>query len=146
VRVLKPGGTFLSYEVLVTDKYDKSNPTHHFYVDNISVCTCMPPLWHAKDFRAAAKKAGLVPVGEEDLCASTGAGQWYSCFERTGIHSILSSGLLTWAIKTAEYIHILPVGFTDWFTNCLIHPATDFVNAGRLGIVDGAVMMTWKKA
>jgi len=145
-RVLKPGGKFLSYEVLVTDKYDKSNPTHRYYVENISECTCMPPLWHAKDFREAARKAGLVPAVEEDLCkVGKGTGPWYSCFTRTGIHQVISSRSLIWAIKSAEGISLLPVGFADWFESCLVHPATDFVNAGRLGIVDGSVMMTWTK-
>merc|ERR1719266_1835368 len=146
VRVLKPGGKFVSYEILTSDKYDMSNKLHKYYVDNISTSTCMPPLWHAQAFRDAAKKAGLIPVEDVDLCGpSSGAAQWYSCFERTGIQTILTSNLVFRLVGLAEAIRVLPAGFSDWYENCIIHPTTDFVYAGRLGIVTGALMMTWKK-
>merc|ERR1712066_173128 len=142
----KPGGKFLSYEILVTDKYDPSNQKQQYYVENISSSTCMPPLWHTKDFRNAAKKAGLVAVQEDDLCGPTaGVDQWYSCFTTTGIHQVLSSTIVLRLVGLGEFLRILPAGFTDWYDHCAIHPTTDFVNAGRLGIVSGAVMMTWTK-
>lgn len=145
-RVLKPGGRFLSYEILVTDRYDPEQTLQKYYVENISSSTCMPPLWHAKDFREAAKKAGLVPSDDVDLCGpSRGAGQWYSCFERTGVYFLLSSPVLKQLVSIAEKLRILPRSFTDWFEHCIVHPTTDFVNAGRMGIVSGAVMMTWTK-
>lgn len=106
----------------------------------------MPPLWHAKDFRNAAKKAGLVPAQEDDLCGPiSGADQWYSCFTKSGVHAVLSSGLILSLVKLGEVLHILGPSFADWYESCAIHPTTDFVNAGRLDIVSGAVMMTWTK-
>lgn len=143
-RVLKPGGRLASYEIIVTDKYDPNNKTHRYYVDNISHSTCMPPLWPAQAFRDAAKKAGLVPVAEVDLCKPP-AQSWYSCFERTYIHDVLSSSLVLNAVKLAETLRILPKSFSEFFEACIIHPTTDFTNAGRLGIVDGALMMVWTK-
>jgi len=145
-RVLKPGGKFVSYEILVTDKYDPSDALHKYYVENISSSTCMPPLWHAKDFRNAAAKAGLTLTQDEDLCApQRGVEQWYSCFTKTGIYSVLMSNFILGLVKLGEGMRILPPSFTDWFENCCIHPTTDFVNGGRLGIISGAVMMTWTK-
>lgn len=143
-RVLKPGGRLVSYEIIVTDTYDPSDTLHKYYVDNISHSTCMPPLWHAQAFRDAAKKAGLVPAAEVDLCKPP-AQAWYSCFERTYIHNVLSSPLVLGAVKLAEGLRILPRSFSDFFEACIIHPTTDFTNAGRLGIVDGALMMVWTK-
>eukprot|EP00401_Gymnodinium_catenatum_P065605 CAMPEP_0117558208 /NCGR_PEP_ID=MMETSP0784-20121206/52716_1 /TAXON_ID=39447 /ORGANISM="" /LENGTH=365 /DNA_ID=CAMNT_0005355527 /DNA_START=38 /DNA_END=1132 /DNA_ORIENTATION=+ len=140
-RVLKPGGKFVSYEILVTDKYDSTQKLQKYYVDNISSSTCMPPLWHAEDFRKAAKKAGLVPCQEDDLCAGTDA--WYSCFERTGVYHLLSSSAVYGLLRFAEMLRILPTNFAEFYDYCIVHPATDFVNAGRLGIVTGSVMMTW---
>merc|ERR1719410_1121633 len=67
-RVLKPGGKFVSYEILVSDSYNPNNKEDHRLVENISASTCMPPLWHAGAFRAAAQRAGLVLKREEDLC------------------------------------------------------------------------------
>lgn len=144
-RVLKPGGKFMSYEIIVTDKYDPKNKAHKEMVHNISYSTCMPPLAHAKDYRDAAKKAGLVLKSEVDLCAPDTENSWYSCFEQTGVHSIISSPIVTMLIKFAEAIKILPVGFTKFYDTCLIHPAKDFVDAGRLGIIDGALCMVWEK-
>jgi len=145
-RVLKPGGKFLSYEILTTDEYQPNDKVQRDIVENISASTCMPPLWHAQAMRDAAAKAGLVPAQEQDLCGpGTGAQPWYSCFERSGIHSLLSCRLLLGLIKVGESVHALPRGFSDWFAHCVIHPTTDFVNGGRSGIISGAVMMTWTK-
>jgi len=143
-RVLKPGGKFLSYEILVTDKYDASNAEHNEYVGNISTCTCMPPLWPAEAMRAAAKKAGLVPVIEEDIGAVSTARPWYTCFTN-GVYQILVCPLLLPLLRSAETIRVLPPAFSDWFENLLVHPTTDFVRAGRLGIISGTVVMTWQK-
>jgi sterol 24-C-methyltransferase len=144
-RVLKSGGRFLSYEVIVTDKYDPSNKQQKSYVESISDSTCMPPLWSAQAFRDAAKKAGLVPDQEQDLCQPEGVGKWYSCFERTGIYSLLSLSFVSTLLRAGETLRILPKEFTEFYETFIVHPTTDFVNAGRLGIVDGARIMTWKK-
>eukprot|EP00440_Ansanella_granifera_P047860 gb/GFBE01051840.1/.p1 GENE.gb/GFBE01051840.1/~~gb/GFBE01051840.1/.p1 ORF type:complete len:366 (+),score=97.32 gb/GFBE01051840.1/:1-1098(+) len=145
-RLLKPGGTFLSYEILVTDKYDPSNAEHKEYVSNISTCTCMPPLWPAQAMRDAARKAGLVPIVEEDIGAVANARPWYTCFTSNGLYYILICPLLVKFFQLAEAVRLLPPAFSDWFENLLIHPAVDFVRAGRLEIISGTVMMTWKKA
>merc|ERR1712113_854155 len=47
-RVLKPGGKFVSYEILVSDEYNPTDALQRSYVENISNSTCMPPLWHAR--------------------------------------------------------------------------------------------------
>lgn len=145
-RVLKPGGKLVTYEVLVTDRYDSRDATQRYYVENISHSTCMPPLWHAQAFRDAATKAGLEPVEDIDLCGpGTGTEQWYSPFERTGIFQLLCFKPLLKGMKIAEGVRLLPRGYSDWFEGCCIHPTTDFVLAGRAGIVSGAVVMTWRK-
>lgn len=144
-RVLKPRGRLVSYDVLTTDKYDSNNKQHRYYVDNISHSTCMPPLWSAKEMREAAKQAGLVATDEVDLCALPNQGPWYSCFESTSIHALLSSCIVFRLIKFAEALRILPKSFTDFFDHCIVHPTTDFVHAGRLGIISGALMMVWEK-
>jgi len=80
----------------------------------------MPPLWTAQAFRDAAKKAGLVPVEEVDLCKPP-AESWYSCFERSHIHDVLMSPTVFSLIKAAEYLRILPKAFSDFFDACIIH-------------------------
>jgi len=144
-RCLKPGGRLVSYEILVSDKYNKEDKQHRYYVDNISHSTCMPPLWPATAFREAASRVGLVLKEETDLCAAPNTGTWYSCFETTGIYSLLMSSLTFRLVKVGESVRILPRSFADFYDSCLLHPTTDFVNAGRLGIITGSVMMVWEK-
>lgn len=144
-RVLKPGGRLLSYEIIITDKFDSNDKLHKELVHNISYSTCMPPLWHAQAFREAAKKAGLVSKGETDLCAPAKEGAWYSCFEQTGVYYLLKSSLVSKLMRFGEAIHILPKSMTTFYETCILHPTTDFVEAGRLGIIDGALMLVWEK-
>jgi len=144
-RLLKPGGRFLSYEILVTDKYDSANALQRSYVENISTCTCMPPLWSAQAMRDAALKAGLVPKVEEDIGASPDARPWYSCFTRNGLYYLLACPVLVPLMKIGEKVRVLPPAFADWFESLLMHPTVDFVRAGRLGIISGTVIMTWTK-
>merc|ERR1712125_104109 len=82
-RVLKPGGKLVSYEILLSDKYDPNDSEHKALVENISYSTCMPPLWSADAFRKAAKQAGLREGKEVDLCDPENDEPWYSCFEQT---------------------------------------------------------------
>jgi len=144
-RVLKPGGKFVSYEILVSDSYNPNDDEHRQLVENISSSTCMPQLWAASAFRDAAKKAGLVLKVEQDLCELPNEGQWYDVFTETGVHTMLTSNTLRRVIRFAEAIRILPKAFSEFYEHCLIHPASDFVIAGRKGIITGAVMMVWEK-
>lgn len=41
-RVLKPGGTFVTYEWLVTDKFDATNPNHIKIIDDIVYGNSLP--------------------------------------------------------------------------------------------------------
>lgn len=145
-RLLKPGGIFLSYEILVSDKYNPENATHRSYVDAISTSTCMPPLHHSKDMRAAALRAGLVPVLEEDLSELPGAFPWYTTFTRQGVYQILTYLPVIHLVRLAEFLRLFPRSFADWFEGCIFHPTTDFVRAGRLGIIHASTIMVWKKA
>jgi len=144
-RVLKPGGKFVSYEILVTDSFDATNAKHKVLTDTISHSTCMPDLWPASAFREAAQKAGLRPTAEVDLCAPENEDPWYSCFERTGVYSLLTSRIVARLVRLGETLRILPPAFSEFYEACLIHPAVDFVDSGRLGIVTGSVMMVWEK-
>jgi len=143
-RVLKPGGRLVSYEIIVTDKYDEDNKLHKQYVDNICHSTCMPPLWSATAFRLAAKKAGLVLKEETDL-GTPADGTWYSRFETTGIFWVLTQPITIKLVRLAEALRILGPSFTEFYDNHFVHPAVDFVRAGRLGIVTGSVAMVWEK-
>jgi len=144
-RLLKPGGIFLSYEILVSDRYDGGNADHRSYVEAISHSTCMPPLHHHEAIRVAAKKAGLIPVLEEDLSNTPGALPWYTAFTRTGCYQILCIPFVLQLVKLLEALRFFPRSFADWFEYCIIHPTTDFVNAGRLGIIHASTIMIWKK-
>jgi sterol 24-C-methyltransferase len=144
-RVLKPGGKLVSYEILLSDKYDPANSQHKALVEKISYSTCMPPLWHVSTFRKAAEQAGLRAGKDVDLCEPENEEPWYSCFEKTRVYDVLKSSIVNRLVNLGESLHILPKAFGEFYDVCLVHPATDFVEAGRLGIITGSIMMVWEK-
>lgn len=143
-RLLKPGGLWLSYEILVTDKYDPTNAYQRKLVETISTSTCMPPLWHGDDFRKAGDKVGMKLILDKDLCTGP-KDQWYRCFTKTGVAAAVECGCTRGIMKFAESSGLFSKGFSDFYETCIVHPMTDFVHGGRMKIISGSVLMGWTK-
>ena len=150
-RILKPGGQFLSYEILTTDKYEITNPIHEKLVENICKSTSMPPLYLVSDFISTAKSVGFKLYLDEDISQypqdvrNLDKGTWWQHFIKDGSYQLLSSKAVAGAVSIAEKIRVLKPGFRKFFDYCLVHPTTDFVKAGRLGIVTGSRIMIFQK-
>ncbi len=143
-RVLKPGGRFLSYEILTTEKYDDNNQEHKNYVRNICTSTSMPPLHNINRFMDTAVNSGLDI--DENTELSNGNDPWFKYFLATGTYQLVTSKIINGLIKFAERIKILQSGFNDFYNQCIVHPPRDFVEAGRLGIVTGSRLMIFRKS
>lgn len=141
-RVLKPGGKFLVYCILTSDDYDENDKTQRRWIEWISESTGMPPLWAAKDYREVAEKVGFVDHTDTDI-AEKGDLPWYSTFDM--INPIFNSSIIDALIKFAEMVGILGRGFTEFYKTFLVHPSTDFVNAGRANAITCTHMMKWIK-
>lgn len=66
-RVLKPGSYFATYEWIVTDHYDASNPEHVAINKEIEYGNGLPPLRNKQDVKNAAKNVGFEYVRDIDL-------------------------------------------------------------------------------
>jgi ubiquinone/menaquinone biosynthesis C-methylase UbiE len=150
-RVLKPGGQFLSYEILTTDKYDKANPIHAQLVENICKSTSMPPLYMVSDFISTAKEVGLDLYFNEEISEYSENGKkldegtWWQHFLKDGSYQLLSSKVIAGIVSLAEKTRVFKPGFRKFFDYCLVHPTTDFVKAGRMGIITGSRIMLFQK-
>ena len=71
--MLKPGCCFVSYEWLMTPKYDDNNPTHREIRNRIERGSGVPNLTNAKNAIKSLNVAGLTLETQQDLAIPTPA-------------------------------------------------------------------------
>ncbi len=141
-RVLKPGGKFVSYEILTSDKFDAANCEHQAVVNCISDSTGMPHLWSANDFRLAANKIGFVNAFQQDITDKRkGDLPWYQNFKDMMplLKFISAFGYF------AETFGICNQGFSEFLTKFMADPCISFLKAADMDIITCTLMMTWTK-
>jgi len=113
-RILKPGGTFATYEWAMTDTYDPRNPTHVALKQGIERGNGLPDLETIETVVAALKKAGFEVEEYFDLAPTSDIPWYYPLTPRltpTGIfHTWLGRYIARQGLKALEYIKIAPVG------------------------------------
>lgn len=76
-RVLKPGGTYATYEWLLDDSYDASNPHHRQISYDIEVGDGIPLLFKKSVAIKAFEDVGFEVIHDEDLADKDDAIPWY---------------------------------------------------------------------
>jgi sterol 24-C-methyltransferase len=76
-RVLKPGGTYATYEWLLNDNYDASNPEHRQISYDIEIGDGIPALVKKNVAIDAFKKVGFEVIHNEDLADKGDEIPWY---------------------------------------------------------------------
>jgi sterol 24-C-methyltransferase len=76
-RVLKPGGTYASYEWLLDDRYDASNPHHRQISYDIEIGDGIPSLVKKSVAIKAFKDAGFEITHDEDLADKGDEIPWF---------------------------------------------------------------------
>lgn len=77
-RVLKPGGTYATYEWLLDETYDASNPQHRQISYDIEIGDGIPCMVKKSVAVAAFKEVGFgAPIFEEDLADMGDEIPWY---------------------------------------------------------------------
>ncbi len=140
-RVLRPGGLFLSYDIWLGESYDGADDEHRRLHENICESTCMPPLQRASDVVRKAEKAGLRLVYDVDH--ATEENSWYRQFQDDHIVDYLESRLVASLVRLAG---AFKPGLPEIYERYIVHPATDFVKAGELGILDASRTLLFEKA
>jgi len=138
-RVLKPGGRFVSYELLLTDKFDSNNKEHKELAWNISFLTGMPALYTISEFRKLAEENGLRIVEEEEI--STPEDRWYY-----DIQVLMPFANVFWYVAPVmETFRLLPKGFSRWYRRHIFTCVNSIYQAGRKGILSGSLVFVLSK-
>ncbi|KHJ75603.1 hypothetical protein OESDEN_24781 [Oesophagostomum dentatum] len=135
-RVLKPGGRFLIYDLIKTEKYDEKNETHVEIVQGLEYACGMPSLHTREDMVTAAERYGLTFEEEEDLSVTNGS-PFHYCFSH--------SPLFIKPYKCSPKARILPQGFLKFNDVFLSGTVQKIVDGGRLGILSGSKIFVFKK-
>ena len=142
-RLLKPGGKFVSYEILTTEKYNPNDPKQFKLVDNISKSTMMPPLHSVIKFVETAQRNNLKCVINNEL--STTHAQWYDEF--IGLIKVFDAAksLDEKFFLALEKLKLTGPGFARYYSTYLKHPAIEFVKAGEMNIITGSRLLVFQK-
>ncbi|CAG9540850.1 unnamed protein product [Cercopithifilaria johnstoni] len=144
-RILRPGGFFLFYDLLKTDKYHSSLEEHKTVIKNLEYACGMPPLHTKKEIISTAKIYGLELAENIDLDRETG-NPYYFCFSHSPLFMwLISSSLVDWIILIAQTLHIIPKGFLRFKRIFLTGTVNSIVHAGKLGILSGSEVLVFQK-
>jgi cyclopropane fatty-acyl-phospholipid synthase-like methyltransferase len=138
-RVLKPGGRFVSYEIITTEKYDEANETQAGWVHNISYHTGMPPLANKRHYREDAQTFGLKLVKEYDLEDRSGVTKTPDSFPFYFFRD--------YYLLVVQFIDAIGIkkGFLDYYLNFCHHPAKDFIASMHAGAVTCSTIFAYEK-
>jgi 24-methylenesterol C-methyltransferase len=126
-RVLKSGARFATYEWIVTDDFDVSNPDHVAISREIEYGNGLPPLRSAADVREAAAKAGFTMVSEVDLAQDReGTRVWYHKLDI----GWFAHKLTHFTCAVSEFFGFAPKGTVD-IHGILLRAADGLVRGGK---------------
>ncbi|VDK68062.1 unnamed protein product [Litomosoides sigmodontis] len=144
-RILLPGGLFLVYDLLKTDKYHSSSEKHKEVIKNLEYACGMPPLHTKAEIIGTAKIYGLELVENIDFDRETG-NPFYFCFSNSPLFMwLVSSSLVDWIISIAQTFHVMPKGFLHFKRIFLAGTINSIVQAGKLGILSGSEILLFQK-
>nr|CAD2173806.1 unnamed protein product [Meloidogyne enterolobii] len=144
-RVLKPEGLLLVYDLLKTDKYNEDNVEHRKLLSELEMSCGMPPLHSRNEIIKEANNANFVLIKAIDLDKKVGK-PFYYCFSHSKIFMwMIRSSLIEQLINLAQFLHVLPSGFNNFYKIFLSGTIDKIVRAGKLGILSGGEILLFKK-
>jgi len=140
-RVLKPGGLFASYEWVLTDTYDDSNPKHKKARQQVEKGNALPQIISANQSVKSFKNVGFEVLSAVDLHEyATQHGQlpWYGTLEAKCSLENLPQSYIATAVthslcRVMEKVGLAPKG-TVRAHDILLEGRDGLVAAGQLGI------------
>jgi len=118
MRVLKPGGYFISYEWCLTSKYDSANPIHVVAKKKIEEGDGLPDMVSTEECDAALKDVGFTFIEGVDtaLSANPGGDPWYTILTPSYTNPFrfqftpLGTFVINLFLNFLEYIGLAPKG------------------------------------
>jgi ubiquinone/menaquinone biosynthesis C-methylase UbiE len=141
-RVLKPGGLFLIYDIVKTDKFDAKNPEHMGLVAKFEYMCGMPPLRSNPEMIDMAKDAGLECITQMDLSYTY---PWYYYFNNRLLMWAMTSSLMNLSVSAMEKTHLLPRGFRRFNDKFLAGTCKYIADAGKKEIITGSDILIFRK-
>ena len=134
---IKPGGRFVCYEWVMTDKYNPRNAYHKQLKDGIELGNALPDITDAEAVRKSLQDAGFNVVEVTDV-APTSEVTWYEPFEPKwtlqGFKTTpVGIKLTNMVVKAMELVKLAPKGSAEMHNNLSVGAITLY-EAGRLGI------------
>ena len=144
-RVLKPGARFVSYEWVLTDKYDHGDETHRQIRHQIELGNGLPSLDHSSVMVSALKEAGFIVEEHFDLIERMDDTEaknvpWYEplCGNYTSLMGFRATPVGRWTtgkmIKAMEMARLAPKGSSE---------AASILEEAAVGLVRGGETRTF---
>ena len=138
-RVLKPGGTYATYEWLLADDYDASNPHHKQISYDIEVGDGIPALVKTSVAVEAIKHVGFQIIHDEDLAEKNDEVPWYYPIAGElkyvrSLADLVKVGLMT---RPARYISHRLLGVLEFLK---LAPPDAMKTADALGVAADALV------
>jgi 24-methylenesterol C-methyltransferase len=140
-RVLKPGGSFLSYEWVSTEAYDAANPDHVKIIDEINFGNGLPEMRTWREAEEAGRAVGMELVASIDLAvASEGALPWYGRLEELEWQNRVSHVI----VSAVDAVYLAPKGLKQ-VHNMLVEVARSLVAGGKTKTFTPMHMLVFRK-
>ncbi|KAI6233669.1 SAM-MT-ERG6-SMT domain-containing protein [Aphelenchoides fujianensis] len=144
-RVLKPGGRFVIYDLVKSDKFDPECREHTKVVSALEYACGMPPLHRREEMISISSSVGLELIGSTDLAEETGHPFHYSFSHSPSFMWMVNSTALASLIKVGQALKVLPKGFHRFNKTFLAGTVSNIVKAGQMGVVSGAEILVFEK-
>lgn len=138
-RVLKPGGMYVSYEWVTTEKYDDEDPVHVEIVLGIERGDALPGLRRQREIAESARGVGFEVVKEKDLDEAP-AKPWWSRLKMGRVGYWRNHVL----VRLLGWVGIAPRGVVD-VHEMLCQTAVYLTRGGETGIFTPMHMILCRK-
>jgi len=149
-RVLKPGSLYASYEWVMTNKYEESNPEHVRIRKGIEVGNGLPELKTPEHLLDALKESGFEVLEFRDIARNSDDDTpWYlpleGSFSLMGFkHTWIGRNIAHWSLNILEWLKIASTGTTQ-VSDILMATAEDLVKGGKIDIFTPAFFFIARK-
>jgi len=147
-NALKPGARFVTYEWVMTPKYNPEDKYHRQIKEGIELGNALPDITDAEAVRKSLSDAGFDVVEVRDLALDSEV-TWYDPFEPrytvAGFKTTpIGIKLTNLAVKTMEAVKLAPAGSALMHDNLSVGAVTLF-EAGKTGIFTPMLLCVGQK-
>ena len=138
-RVLKPGGTYATYEWLLDNSYDASNPEHRQISYDIEIGDGIPAMVKKSVAVDAFKEVGFEVIHDEDLADKGDEVPWYYPLDGQLQHTRSVADFVKVLLMT-QPMRVISHGFLGFLSMLRLAPPDANKTANALGVAANALV------